>query len=102
MQFSEKIINAFNEECADLLSRLEENILRLEKNPDNTSIIDETYRVVHSLKSESAMMGYNHFSQLSHAFEDLFQKIKSNEVIIDEKIIDIFYKVFDDYNNLYN
>lgn len=101
MPFSEKIINAFNEECADLLGQLEENIVRLEKDPDNRSVVDDTFRVVHSLKSESAIVGYNNFSQLSHAFEDLFHKIKNSEVIIDENIIDIFYRILEEYKNLY-
>ncbi len=101
MQFSEKIINAFNEECADLLGRLEENIVRLEKDPENFAVVDDTFRIVHSLKSESAIVGYNNFSQLSHASEDLFHKIKKSEVIIDENIIDIFYLILEEYKSLY-
>lgn len=102
MEYSEKIINAFRSECTDLMNSLEEMILLFEKEPENIEHINEIFRLVHSLKSETALMGFTHFSTLAHKLEDLFQKIRSSELVINDGIIEITYKVYDQFKILFN
>ncbi|MDD5065601.1 MAG: chemotaxis protein CheA [bacterium] len=63
--------------------------------------MNEIFRTVHSLKSESSLIGFNNFSTLSHTFEDLFQRIRSRELQVNEDIIDISYKVMDEYRSMF-
>lgn len=102
MEYSEKIINAFRNECTDLMNSLEEYILLLEKEPDNSEHINEIFRIVHSLKSETALMGFTNFSTLAHRFEDLFQKLRSNELVVNDIIIETTFKVYDEFKTLFN
>ncbi len=64
-------------ENSQLLEQLEELFLGGEKDamlPKEQ--IDETFRVMHTIKGSSAMMGFDKITELAHAVEDLFSKIR--------------------------
>ncbi len=100
MQYSDELINAFQNECTDLVASLEENILRLEKEPDNNDLINELFRLVHSLKSETALMGFNNFSMLAHKYEDLFQQVRDGKLSIESNFIDLSFKITDKFKEM--
>ena len=64
-------------ENTQLLEHLEDLLLGGEKNEGlNREQIDETFRVMHTVKGSSAMMEYNDMASLAHAVEDLFSKVR--------------------------
>lgn len=66
-------------ENGQLLEQLEELLLGGEKNDGlSQEQVDETFRVMHTIKGSSAMMEYNEVATLAHAVEDLFSKIREN------------------------
>lgn len=46
----EQILNIFREESEEIVEKLNNNLLALEKNPDNKDIIFQLFRDAHSLK----------------------------------------------------
>lgn len=71
------LLETFIFENIQLLEQLEELLLSGEKHATlNREQIDETFRVMHTIKGSSAMMGYEGMSSLAHAVEDLFSKIR--------------------------
>ncbi|MCD6419685.1 MAG: Hpt domain-containing protein, partial [Synergistetes bacterium] len=52
-------MDTYLEESADQLQRLNELLLDLEKSPTELSILNEVFRVAHTLKGMSATMGFN-------------------------------------------
>ncbi|HVO60942.1 MAG TPA: chemotaxis protein CheA [Terriglobales bacterium] len=61
----------FFESAQELLQTLNEDALRLEKNPDDAEIGRSIRRTVHTLKGDSAACGYRELSELAHEFEDV-------------------------------
>ena len=47
----------FIEEATDLIDGLEKSLLELEENPDDQSIVQQVFRVMHTLKGNSGMFG---------------------------------------------
>jgi len=60
----------FFETSQELLQALNEEALKLEKNPGNEEIVRGIRRTVHTLKGDSAACGLRELSELSHQFED--------------------------------
>jgi two-component system chemotaxis sensor kinase CheA len=60
----------FFESAAELLQMLNEEGLKLEKRPQDSEILREVRRTVHTLKGDSAACGYQEFSDLAHQLED--------------------------------
>jgi two-component system chemotaxis sensor kinase CheA len=60
----------FFESAQELLQALNEEALRLEKNPADTEVVRGIRRIVHTLKGDAAACGYRQLSELAHELED--------------------------------
>jgi len=60
----------FFETSQELLQALNEESLKLEKNPGDEEIVRSIRRTVHTLKGDSAACGLRELSELAHHFED--------------------------------
>jgi two-component system chemotaxis sensor kinase CheA len=60
----------FFETASELLQSLNEETLKLEKQPGDLEIVRTIRRIVHTLKGDSAAVGYRELSELAHEFED--------------------------------
>jgi two-component system chemotaxis sensor kinase CheA len=60
----------FFETAMELLQSLNEETLRLEKHPGDLETVRTIRRIVHTLKGDSAAVGYHELSELAHEFED--------------------------------
>ncbi|HSB76720.1 MAG TPA: Hpt domain-containing protein, partial [Terriglobales bacterium] len=60
----------FFESAQEILQALNEEALRLEKNPGEAETIRGIRRAVHTLKGDSAAVGFRDLSQIAHELED--------------------------------
>ncbi len=80
---------SFIEEALELLNQLETDLLQLEENPDNSGIIDSIFRIMHNLKGNAGMFGFDKVQNLTHEFESLYDRIKTGKLKINGEIIGI-------------
>ena len=73
----------FFESAAELVEKMNEEALRLEKAPDNAETARSLRRIVHTLKGDAAACGYKDLSELAHEFEDVLA-LKTNAAVIPE------------------
>ena len=88
-------LGVFLDEAEEQVQVLDDGLLRLEKDPDNKELIQEIFRAAHSLKSASAAMGFTTMSQLTHAAENILEKIRSDEMMPDSAVIDTLLTAVD-------
>ena len=60
----------FFETALELLQSLNEETLKLEKQPGDLEPVRTIRRIVHTLKGDAAAVGYHELSELAHEFED--------------------------------
>jgi two-component system, chemotaxis family, sensor kinase CheA len=60
----------FFESAQEILQALNEEALRLEKTPGDAEIVRSIRRAVHTLKGDSAAVGFRELSQIAHELED--------------------------------
>ncbi len=68
---SAELKELFFESAQELLQTLNEDGLRLEKQPGDIEIVRSIRRTVHTLKGDSAACGYTDLSELAHELEDV-------------------------------
>jgi len=90
----------FLEEADEQLQELNQNLLELEKNPEDLDIINNIFRAAHSLKSSAAFVGLNDLSDLAHKMENLLQGIRDRTLGVTPDIVDIIFKCFDVINSV--
>ncbi|MFO8021171.1 MAG: Hpt domain-containing protein, partial [Perlabentimonas sp.] len=56
----------FVEEATDLIDGLEKTLLELEENPEDQSIVQKVFRVMHTLKGNSGMFGFDLIDSFTH------------------------------------
>lgn len=67
-------------ETTTLLEQLDEILMRTEKENDmSDEDINEIFRIMHTIKGSSAMMGLDNMSTLSHSVEDMFFVLRENK-----------------------
>ena len=90
----------FREEAVELINSLEEFILDAEKNPTDKTLIDEIFRVLHSLKGGGAMFGYERISEVTHNLENIFDEIRTGNADLNNDIFNLLFSAIDHLRNL--
>ena len=74
----ESMLDTFVFESTELLENLDEILMRAENSELGADDIAEIFRVMHTIKGSSAMMGLKNMSELAHAVEDIYFVIREN------------------------
>lgn len=96
----EAMLDMYFYETNSLLEQLDEILLRTEQaNVFDSEDIKEIFRIMHTIKGSSAMMGFDNLSVLAHKAEDMFFVIRENpDVITDVSFVyDLVFQVSDSY-----
>lgn len=88
-------LEIFIDETKEHLQNLNEQILILEKEPDNTETINEIFRAAHSLKGMAGTMGYKRMQRLTHDMENVFSNIRDGKMTVEDDLIDVLFRGLD-------
>ena len=100
--YIKSLLKDFFEEAFDMLDRLEQNILILDKDRNNTDAVQEIFRAVHTLKGSAGAVELFDTQKYAHRFEDLLDLIRENKIKVDDKTVDILLKGIDILKELIN
>lgn len=100
--YIKSLLKDFFEEAFEMLDRLEENILILDKDRDNVDAVQEIFRAVHTLKGSAGAVELFDTQKYAHRFEDLLDLIRDNKINVDDATIDILLKGIDILKDLIN
>ena len=89
-------LSMFIEESKEHLQSLNEQLLVLEKEPDNSDTINEIFRAAHSLKGMAGTMGYKKMQRLTHEMEDVFSEIRNGKVQVNAELVDLLFQCLDE------
>lgn len=90
----------FFEETDDHLQQLNDNVLELESNPNDASLLNEIFRSAHTLKGMAATMGYDVMTELTHKMENIFEKFKEGSVDVTSSSISLVFRCLDKLSSL--
>jgi two-component system chemotaxis sensor kinase CheA len=90
-----KYLDVFIEESKEYLQDLNLAILQLEADPENSSVINEIFRLAHTLKGMAGTMGFEKMAGVTHKLEDILQEVRSNATKADESLVDMLFKALD-------
>ncbi len=83
-----KFKQLFIEEATNLLNSMESSILKLEQNPNDQGVIQEVFRVMHTIKGVSGMYGYDAMSELTHYVENIYDIIRTGAGSVNKEVLD--------------
>jgi two-component system, chemotaxis family, sensor kinase CheA len=89
-------LEVFIEESKEHLQNINDQLLELEKNPEDLSIVNEIFRSAHTLKGMSATMGYEDLASLTHQMENVLDGIRNKQVAVTTGVLDVVFQSVDD------
>ena len=89
------ILAQFISESRDLLETTGRGLLQLERHPDDSAVIDEVFRAVHTIKGASGLFDFHPMTRLVHAAEDLLDALRDHRLSYSAEIGDLLLATFD-------
>ena len=83
MEFDFKaILQTFRAECEEHFAKMEEALVALETKPHDDKLLEAIFRGAHTLKGNSASLGYPKLAGFAHAFEEMLQRFRKRTLSI--------------------
>jgi two-component system chemotaxis sensor kinase CheA len=90
----------FIDESKEHLQSLNENLLNLESNPQDISIVHNIFRSAHTLKGMSATMGFEDIAALTHEMENVLDLVRNSKIEMNPFIFDCIFKSLDSLESM--
>ncbi|MGB9792049.1 MAG: Hpt domain-containing protein, partial [Thermacetogeniaceae bacterium] len=88
-------MDLFLAEAKEHLDSLNQNLLVLEKEPNNTEVLNEIFRSAHTLKGMAAAMGFEKITELTHEMESALMLFKEGKIAVTANAVDILFRCLD-------
>ncbi|WP_026476023.1 chemotaxis protein CheA [Alkaliphilus transvaalensis] len=95
-------IDIFFEESKEHLQNMNQILLQMENNPDDMNMLNEIFRIAHTIKGMSSTMGFQNIAHLTHEMENVLDLIRGGKITVNGNIIDILFKCFDELESYVN
>ncbi|MFD1018203.1 chemotaxis protein CheW [Thalassobacillus hwangdonensis] len=89
-------LEVFIEESKENLQNVNDQLLELEKKPDDLAIVGEIFRSAHTLKGMSATMGYQDLANLTHKMENVLDAVRNEKIRVNSEILDVVFDAVED------
>ena len=90
----------FIEEATELIEKMEDALLKLEQAPDDENLIQLVFRVMHTLKGNSSMFGFEQIEKFTHNLENIYDMVRNQQLELSEEIINTTLACVDHLKNM--
>lgn len=93
-EFNEDL-QVFLAEVNELLANTEENLVELEKSSSDSALIQEVFRVMHTIKGGAATLGFEDGVEVTHIMESILDGVRSGAQELTPVMVDVLFSVLD-------
>lgn len=97
---SDKYKAIYLSEAEEILKELNTLLVNFEKAPGNTEIVNNIFRLFHTLKGMSATMGYNEAVKLTHEMESILGQMRAGKMDASAPIVSLLFESVDTLGGL--
>ncbi|RYZ56312.1 MAG: hypothetical protein EOP07_12705 [Proteobacteria bacterium] len=93
--FDLKIKQDFISEAIEMLGWVEDQFLVFEQNPKDSKVVDEIFRMAHTVKGSAMTCGFTRLGEFAHVMETLLVKIREGKHQPDSETVDVLLRAND-------
>jgi two-component system chemotaxis sensor kinase CheA len=97
-----EIFESFIVETKETLEKLDLDLVQLESAPEDADLLNEIFRSFHTVKGTSGFLGLVKMQALTHRLEDILNKLRKGESILNSRIMDGILGGYDALGDLLN
>ena len=89
------ILREFLIESAENLSRLDQEMVELERNPGRQDLLAGVFRTFHTLKGTCGFLGFDRLQALAHVTEDILNELRQGRRVLDAALTSLILQSVD-------
>ncbi len=90
-----EIVESFIVETNEIFEKLDNELLEVEKRPEDKDLINSIFRAIHTVKGTSGFLSFDQMSTVAHSFEDVLNKLRRGEITFQPPMLDVMLEAFD-------
>ncbi|WP_006786144.1 chemotaxis protein CheA [Thiorhodospira sibirica] len=98
----DEILQDFMVEAGELLDRLNEQLVQLERSPDDKDLLNAVFRSFHTIKGGAGFLKINSLVDICHRAEDVFNVLRQGQRRVDGELMDSVLQVLDVLNGMFD
>ena len=98
----EEYLSVFVDESRETLQNLNDNLLKLENNPEDMETVNEVFRLLHTLKGMAGTMGFENMMKLCHKMENVLDKVRNGNIKLTGDLMDKLFTGVDIVERMVN
>src|SRR5580698_6461567 len=91
----DELTKEFIAESQEGLDRMERCLTELEMRPDDTGLLGEIFRAVHTIKGTTGFLGFDRLEKLAHAGEHLLGSLRDGRLAVSSDLISGLLRLMD-------
>lgn len=95
-------LGIFLDEAEEQIQILDESIILLEQDKENMELLNKIFRAAHTLKGSSASMGFDKMAHLTHAMENVLDRLRHRDLAVSTEIVNLLLEALDNLQLLKN
>jgi two-component system chemotaxis sensor kinase CheA len=95
MEDLQEIIEDFLVEAFELIEQMDQDLVELEHQPEDLELLNSIFRVAHTVKGSSSFLNFDILTELTHHMEDVLNKARKSELVLNSDIMDIILESVD-------
>jgi two-component system chemotaxis sensor kinase CheA len=88
-------LRMYVDETGEQLDALVETLLALEAEPGDARGLNEAFRLIHSIKGSSALLGLDRITTLTHHLESHFERLRTGRRVLDGPTMNVVLRCID-------
>ena len=95
MNDADAIVREFLVESYENLDQLDQDLVQLEMNPKEKSLLSSIFRTIHTIKGTCGFLAYSKLESITHVGESLLSKLREGELIYNQEIASALLSLVD-------
>ena len=91
----QELLEGFLTETSELLEKVDDDLLLLEKSPGDMEILNRVFRSVHTVKGAASFLEFELLVKVTHKGEDVLNRLRKGELAVNNVIMDVILEAVD-------
>ena len=91
----QELLEGFLAETTELLEKLDDDLVALEKSSDDADLLNRIFRSIHTVKGASSFLGFDLLVKVTHKTEDVLNRLRKGELPVNPEIMDVILEATD-------
>ncbi|MSM39778.1 MAG: chemotaxis protein CheA [Geobacter sp.] len=91
----QELLDGFLTETTELLEKLDDDLVTLEKTTGDTELLNRIFRSIHTVKGASSFLGFELLVKVTHKTEDVLNRLRKGELVVTPEIMDVILESVD-------